>query len=76
MTRADDKSAMVARQKSKRRSRHCGARWASNHCEDTQSGQRLIVLLEPQRRYAFTIGHALSESGRNASSAGVVPINL
>ena len=31
--------------------------------------------MEPQRRYAFTIGHALSESGRNASSAGVVPIS-
>ena len=27
-------------------------------------------------RYAFTIGHLPSDSGRNASSAGVVPISL
>ena len=30
----------------------------------------------PEERYAFTIGHAPSDSGRNASSAGVVPISL
>ena len=30
----------------------------------------------PEPGYAFTIGHAPSDSGRNASSAGVVPISL
>jgi hypothetical protein len=52
----------------------CGGRQQDKRTKAQYSaGETLTHDLD---RYAFTIGHALSESGRNASSAGVVPISL
>jgi hypothetical protein len=42
----------------------------------TTTGSKVIRPPEPRDRYTFTIGHLPSDSGRNASSAGVVPISL